>query len=301
LNYLENKIFYAMIQAKFGDDLNAWLWPKILSDVLDNDEEHLLLGIGSILNHKLPKAKQYTVLGSGWGYGSAPVIDENWNVLCVRGKISCEALGLDSDLGIIDPAYLLQDFITEPVEKKYEVSIIPHAQSLEVGNWQEICDALNVHLIDPRTTDIEKFVSEVRASKKVITEAMHGAIISDCFGVPWLGYSAYSYINGVKWNDWLSVLSHEVELSSIDSLYKGYENQSTSFVFKNEIKLLLRSVNIWKEAWYPPIPRKSNENTKAIIKKQILSIIENGNFFVSDREVVSTQLGKLREKIQSLK
>ena len=76
------KLFYYQDDmANFGDDLNDWLWPKIIPNILDNDESHLLLGIGSILNHKLPFAKKYTVLGSGWGYGKAPNIDENWNII----------------------------------------------------------------------------------------------------------------------------------------------------------------------------------------------------------------------------
>lgn len=286
--------------ANFGDDLNAWLWPKVLPHVFTDDDSHLMLGIGSILNHKLPYAEKYTVVGSGWGYGKAPVIDENWNVLCVRGKISCEALGLDPELGIIDPAYLLQDFFSDEVEKKYPVSLIPHAQSLEVGHWEEVCQALGIHLIDPRTTDIEHFVSEVRASEKIITEAMHGAIISDCFGVPWLGYSAYDYINGVKWNDWLSVLDHEVSLTRINSLYKGYEGKDSSFVFKNEVKLALKSLGIWKEAWYPPVPRKSSESEKQEIVKQLQSIIADGEFFFSNRSLVTKQLNKLRDKLSTL-
>ena len=296
------KLFYYQDDmANFGDDLNAWLWPKILPELLDDNENHLMLGIGSILNHKLPVAEKYTVVGSGWGYGKAPNIDENWNVVCVRGKISCKALSIPEELGIIDPAYLLQDIITEPINKKYPLSLIPHAQSLEVGAWQEICDIMGIHLIDPRTTDIEHFVKEVRSSERVLTEAMHGAIISDCFNVPWLGYSAYDYINGVKWNDWLSVLEHSVELKKINSLYKGSEDLSLINKIKNEVKLMLKSLGLWQEKWYRPTPRKSSSNTKAQIIRQLNKLIEEESFFSSDRKLVEKQLSKLRSKIQELK
>jgi hypothetical protein len=293
--------YYQDDMANFGDDLNAWLWPKILSDVLDDDASHLMLGIGSILNHKLPIAEKYTVVGSGWGYGQAPNIDDNWNVVCVRGKISCEALGIDPNLGIIDPAYLLQDYIKEPVEKKYKVSLIPHALSLEIGLWQDICDQLNIHLIDPRTVDIEHFVNEVRSSEKILTEAMHGAIISDCFGVPWLGYSAYDFINCVKWNDWLSVLNHEVMLHPVDSLYKGYEDFNTIGLFKNEVKLVLKSCGLWSDKWYKPTQRKSTQVVNDKICNQLSSLIANGDFFCSDRALVMQQLEKLRAAIDTLR
>ena len=67
----------------FGDDLNDWLWPQVFPDLFDDDENHLFIGIGSVLNHKLPKAQKYTVLGAGWGYGTAPNIDDNWNILSI--------------------------------------------------------------------------------------------------------------------------------------------------------------------------------------------------------------------------
>lgn len=292
--------YYKDDMENFGDDLNQWLWPKVLPHVLNDDESHLMLGIGSILNHKLPYAQKYTVVGSGWGYGKAPKIDENWNIVCLRGKISCQKLGLDPDLGIIDPAYLLQDFFTDIVKKKYPISLIPHAKSLEVGRWQDICGSLGIHLIDPRTTDVEGFVAEVRSSEKVLTEAMHGAIISDCFGIPWLGYSAYDYINGVKWNDWLSVLGHEVNLTRINSLYKGYEGRDLPFKVKNEIKLKLKKIGIWKDCWYPPIPRKTSKNEEKKIAKQLQQLIDTGQFFYSDRELVTCQLNKLKAKLANL-
>ncbi len=137
--------YYKDDMSNFGDDLNDWLWPRVLPELLNADNEHLMLGIGTILNQKLPKAKKYTVLGSGCGYGDLPVIDDTWEIICVRGKETCKALNLSEDLAIIDPAYLLRDFFSVPVKKKYPVSLIPHAQSMEVGAWEEICDKLGIN------------------------------------------------------------------------------------------------------------------------------------------------------------
>ena len=49
----------------FGDDLNAWLWPKLIPEVLDDDESRaMLLGIGSILFDTFSPTLQKIVLGT---------------------------------------------------------------------------------------------------------------------------------------------------------------------------------------------------------------------------------------------
>ena len=129
--------YYKEDVPNFGDDLNEWIWPKLLPNYFDDDASHLVLGIGSILNNKVPKAEFYTVLGSGWAYGDIPEINENWDIKCVRGKVSSQALGLSEETAIIDPAYLLSDYFSGQIDKKYKCSIIPHALSLEAGDWQK--------------------------------------------------------------------------------------------------------------------------------------------------------------------
>jgi len=289
--------YYQDDMHNFGDDLNEWLIPKFLSEVLDDNEEHLLIAIGTILNNKLPIAKQYTILGSGWGYGDIPKINNNWKIICVRGKTTCKALGLNNNLAIIDPAYLLRDLVSTPITKKYPISLIPHALSMEKGHWKEICDNLGIHLIDIRTKDIEDFVNQIRSSEKVLTEAMHGAIVSDAFGVPWLGYSAYTYINSDKWNDWLSVFNYSTTLFKINSLYKGYEDLSYSEKLKQELKHFLKFLGIWKSNWYPPINRKTSKKERKKICEQLKRLIDSDNYYLTNKNLIENQLVKLRRKI----
>lgn len=49
----------------FGDSLNEIIWSEKLPGVFNKQSNHLFLGIGTILNNKLPVAKNITVLGSG--------------------------------------------------------------------------------------------------------------------------------------------------------------------------------------------------------------------------------------------
>jgi hypothetical protein len=292
--------FYKEETANFGDDLNDWIWPKLLPNYFDEDSSHLVLGIGSILNDKLPLSDKYTVLGSGWGYGSAPKINNDWNILCVRGKLTCRALGIAEEKAVIDPAYLLKDLFTEKIEKKYKVSLIPHAISLDVGQWEEVCNILGIHLIDIRTNDTEHFVNEIKSSEKVLTEAMHGAIVADCFGVPWLGYTAYEHINSTKWNDWLSVLEHEVSLTEVSSLYRGYNSLNKFQVVKNEVKHLLKSSGIWSESWDAPFPRKTSITKTREISEQISSLTNSDSFVVTNRMIVDQQINKLKAILDTL-
>ena len=85
-------------QPNFGDELNDWLWEKLLPGVFDDNETTAFLGIGSLLNHlvseRVPNARQIVVFSTGVGYvgysGASykegmPKIDDSWTIYCVRG------------------------------------------------------------------------------------------------------------------------------------------------------------------------------------------------------------------------
>ncbi len=76
----------------FGDDLNLWLWPKLLPDFFDQDDGILFLGIGSIINDTYNAAAKKIIFGAGYvpRYCSTPnspdVSGENWDIFFVRVK-----------------------------------------------------------------------------------------------------------------------------------------------------------------------------------------------------------------------
>ena len=84
--------YYKSTQLRnFGDDLNEWLWPRLMPELLDDDDSAILLGIGTILNDILNETipagcQRIAVLSSGVGYGSGrPRIDGRWKINCLRG------------------------------------------------------------------------------------------------------------------------------------------------------------------------------------------------------------------------
>jgi len=287
--------YYHDDYPNFGDDLNSWIWLHLLPDFFDDNSDELFLGIGTILNNALPLAGKYVVFGSGYGYGDKPDIDDNWEIICVRGFKTCDILGISRKKAIIDPAYLLKTLLTTKEEKKYLISIIPHALSMNLGDWQRVADILGANLIDARTTNIENFVRQIKQSEKIICEAMHGAIIADCFGIPWCGYRAYKWINNDKWNDWLSVFRCEYSLHEVDTLV--YKHKSIRDMLKNRLKQLLDKTRWWNDKWAKPLYGNAPEQVAA----ELRHILVEAEFSYSSPSDIDDKIAQLQEKLTKLK
>lgn len=93
----------------FGDDLNPWLWPKLLGNTINESSETYFLGIGTILtkkrvNERLKDAKKLIIFSSGAWDEELPILDERCQVLGVRGPRTAHKLGLSADKAIGDGA-----------------------------------------------------------------------------------------------------------------------------------------------------------------------------------------------------
>src|SRR5687768_16710216 len=196
------KLYYAKLPGgNFGDDLNPWMWEKLVPGLFDGDNTTVFVGIGTILNSMLDNARFKVVFGSGTGYGPPPRIDEKWKIYCVRGPLTAQKLGIDKRLAITDAAYLLRYLPLAGAHKRYPVSFMCHHASEPDVDWQGLCDKAGIHNISP-TAKLEDVLDELMASEMIIAEAMHGAIIADAFRIPWIpvryGYRSFDF----KWHDW---------------------------------------------------------------------------------------------------
>ncbi len=124
----------------------------------------------------------------------------------VRGPQTAKALGIHQDLAIGDSAILSRILIDTKLRTPTKISLIPHWESLSIGNWEEVCRIAGIHLIDPRLP-VETVFHEMLDSKVIITEAMHGAIVADSLRIPWIPVLPIDSIHRTKWFDWATSLS----------------------------------------------------------------------------------------------
>ncbi len=193
----------------FGDELNTSMWQALLPpDFFDENEDELFLGIGSIIQDIYPAKARKIVVGSGFagGYSTLPdVHDGTWDFRFVRGPETCKQLGLPTDLAITDAAILLRATELPDPALGIGTAFIPHYESVERGSWEKVCQLAGIHFIDP-TGPTNQILSEIRGADLVITEAMHGAIVSDALRTPWIGVKTMHHVHRAKWFDWTSSL-----------------------------------------------------------------------------------------------
>lgn len=193
--------------GNFGDDLNLWLWDALLPGLREVREETLLVGVGTVLNPTLlPTGVHKLVIGSGYGYGDPPDINDprEWDVRCVRGPKTAQRLGLPSDKGIVDPAVMISDMEEfKNLPKLHRKTFVPHWESAEFGMWETVCEPAGLAYLDPRG-EAKSVIRHIAQSEMVVAESMHGAILADAFRVPWVAVTTSSSINDFKWNDWAS-------------------------------------------------------------------------------------------------
>lgn len=297
--------FHQTPQGNFGDDINKWLWHELLGIDFDQSQDRVLVGIGTIFDKRIPAAKTKIIMGSGVGYGPVPDIhcDNSYDIRFVRGPKSCQALGLDSSKGITDAAYLVRDYVEAP-EKKYACAYIPHVTSAINADWQKVCDKAGLHYIDPRA-DSKEVIRQIAASTRVITEAMHGAIIADTYRVPWLPVTAYDHILEFKWLDYCQSVELPYLPQKIGQLWHPCWQQGHMGVWKNRLKSTLKSVGLYSSNWSQPLPPRSGKDVYRAIAQQLLHLAASNDFFLSAdhiyqqrREQLQQQIAKLRAELK---
>lgn len=167
--------------------------------------ENNLLSVGSILGWGNKKS---VVWGSGF-------ISENQSfrggtICALRGKYSDIKLreeGFQGSSVYGDPALLLPLIFSPIVTKTHEIAIIPHWSETDffiekLGNKYKI--------IDLRTTNVEKIITEITSCKKVLSTSLHGLIVSHAYGIPalWIRYNKLHNSN-FKFFDYFSSVGIE--------------------------------------------------------------------------------------------
>lgn len=221
--------------GNFGDDLNPWLWDKLLPGFFsgtcfhdpklrdaDNGNEALFVGIGTLLNQNIPAGPKKAVFATGSGYGNDPTRDDSWTVYCVRGPRTAAKLGLTPDHAVTDGAALVSTLDLERSANRIPVAFMPHVTAARSGYWREVCEALNIHYIDPQGS-VEEVFTQLLATDLLIAEAMHGAILADTLRIPWIPVTTTPLILNFKWLDWCDSLSLPYQPIQLPSLWGAIE------------------------------------------------------------------------------
>ncbi|MEM1290335.1 MAG: polysaccharide pyruvyl transferase family protein [Cyanobacteria bacterium P01_H01_bin.162] len=208
--------------VNFGDDLNPWLWSKLLPGIIDNNESQSFVGIGTLINDHIVRrtsnSEHRIVFGTGVGYGkSIPKLDSSFHIYCLRGPLSAKALGVSSSLAIVDGAFLARQVYQYGKGKKYNYSYMPHFELLG-KSWKMVCEELGFGYIDPRDS-VENVLDKIDETEILLAEAMHGSILADAFRIPWIPIVTTSNILPFKWQDWCNSIGLEYQPNNISRLH----------------------------------------------------------------------------------
>ena len=294
LHYFEDN------DGNFGDAINPWFWSRVLPGLLGENDGIRLLGIGTIINNKLPREYQYWVFGSGAGYGELPADCQRWRVYCVRGPLTARQLKLDADLAVTDPAALCARlYQVSPNGERFAASFIPHYMSDKQGDWKAICEAANIHYISPTDPPLS-VIDQIVRSDRVITEAMHGAILADAYRVPWQACSLYGILNP-KWDDWmLSMGLSNPPLLKLQQVWRGDRGRPIVERLKNRVKRSLIPFVPETVQWTPPPNRQSSEE-HCLQQVEKLRNSVAGEFVLSPQSILQQKLDRLEELLNELR
>ena len=199
----------------FGDELNTVLWPALLPGFFDDDPAALFIGIGSVLDRRHAGAGLKLVVGSGYGgYQQLPELDRQWDIRWVRGPRTAHLLRLPESLGLGDPASLLPHTGLIPPLKPTRVGFMPHFESAAGGAWDAAAAASGITMIDPRGDPLA-IAAAIAGCHVLLSEALHGAIVADALGVPWVAIEPLAPIHRPKWQDWADTLDLTIHFQQL--------------------------------------------------------------------------------------
>jgi succinoglycan biosynthesis protein ExoV len=286
--------------GNFGDDLNPWLWSRLLPDVLDDRDDALFVGIGTLLNHRLPASPVKHVFGSGYGYGEKPLVDKRFVFHAVRGHETARIFGLAPETVITDAAVLVRAAV-RPISptKASRFGFMPHCQSGRYYDWASLSMELGFKHIDAQW-EVERVLHEMRQCDVVICEAMHGAIVADSLRIPWIPVTCYDYISEFKWRDWLSTLEMPYLPQRVSSLYDAERALGIRVRFKNKVKRTLQRGGLWSHRWTEPPPASTGRRERDSALAQLYAA-SRGRTFLSADALVSSHTERYLQRLEAFR
>jgi hypothetical protein len=286
--------------GNFGDDLNPWMWPQVAPGLLDDDGSELLVGIGTLLNHRLPAGPTKHVMGSGAGYGDVPAMGPEFVVHAVRGPHTAKLLNLAPERAITDAAVLIRGLPLPAATAPAKVGVMFTGHALRQFDWQALCERAGFKFISCHWS-VERVLAEMLGCEVLLTEAMHGAIVADALRVPWVPVTCSEIVLSFKWQDWLASLEMSYEPSSVLPL--ADPKRLGGGLRRRGVDLAKRSVHrmgLWRSDWgdVPLRPARERDARQAALQ---LAEAARRRPFLSDERLLDRHAGRFREVLDRLR
>lgn len=175
-----------------------------------------VLGVGSILNKAWQAPADAIVFGSGFRQPDhRPLAMSPERILAVRGRLTRDALRLDSTVALGDPALMLGDvYGARPASPSRDPLFIPHFTMLAASDGRRQISALRASgwRIQLPTTTPGPVAEAVRNAPVVATNSLHGVVFAHALGTPVVPVDVEGHAEPrFKYDDYMSVfgLAHE--------------------------------------------------------------------------------------------
>ncbi|WP_352287856.1 polysaccharide pyruvyl transferase family protein [Psychrobacter sp. GW64-MNA-CIBAN-0177] len=229
-------VYYWDGEPNFGDLIGPYLVSKITgTPVLNikNLKHPGIMTVGSII--QMIDRKDMVIWGSGLMYKLKDTQINSFKdnapyILSVRGQESAQHL-IDSGISVPDqkfygdPALILPLFYTPSIRGSKKIGICPHYIHKPYF-LKSLTGKDNLRIINVQN-DVETVVDEIASSAVCISTSLHGLIIAQAYGIPWVWLEVCdkSLSGGdFKFKDFFSTLneaqvSHiKVNLNDIESI-----------------------------------------------------------------------------------
>ncbi len=245
--------YYKAKKGNFGDDLNTLVWPQLIGDLLNKKHNNIIIiGMGTILDDRLPKDKKKIILGSGVRLAcKPPVVDSTWDIRALRGPLSAMALNVSKNYAVTDPGILVKKFFKSSSGNRDRISFMCHFRTPLKGAWEFIAKELDFNIINP-TSSVKECINIISRSKLVITESLHGAIVADALRVPWIRVKMHvqhketNSVNDFKWMDWMASMDIKPNSYTLPRFWpetRGLKRYIKLKIIKNKLKKIAREEN----------------------------------------------------------
>lgn len=230
------RLFYYRATTNFGDHMNSWLWPRLLPGLIEDESDHVLVGIGSLIKSDLSKVPgQKIIFGAGSGYGPMPLPQDraDWRIYFVRGPLTARLLDLPPDKAIVDGAWLIDRLpeLRYRTRKRQGTVFVPHWTTDAYANWRQPCEDAGIDYVSPLLPGPE-VLNRIAQSRLAIVESLHGAILADYYRVPWLPVASEGRVLAFKWLDFcmsLGLTFRPIRLPDTDAIERMIKRRSSNW------------------------------------------------------------------------